>query len=105
MSRFAAVDLNTTEWFNTIYDAIACAEDWLAEQEKICDATDDEALMRWYNAPLAPYGLDNGDIEIWQCPDDCEGWWDGTREVCYSGRAIVEAEVARRGLLSSNEEV
>lgn len=104
MSEFAVVDLNTTKWFSTIDEAIACAEDWRDEQVKICEEADDETLVRWYNAPLVPYGLDNGDIEIWQCPDDCEGWWDGTREVCYSGRNVIEAEVAKRGLLSSNEE-
>lgn len=104
MSEFAVVDLNTTEWFSTIEEARACAEAWHDEQVKICEKADDEELMRWYRTPQAPYGLDNGDIEIWQCPDGCEGWWEGTCVICYSGRKATEAEVVRRGLLSSNEE-
>ena len=93
---YYVVDIQVTEKTDSLDRAREIAEAWMDSLRDTCTDADDHTITRWLRSGTR--GLDAGDVEIWECDDDCEHWYDGERIERYDGRAVTEAEAAKRGI-------
>lgn len=105
-TKFFVIDLNTTEACDTLDEAKAKAEWWMELGRDILDNADDDEIAHWLHNPQGD-GLDQGDVEIYECDEDDEDIRD------YDGRIIgrlirdkydaIEIYLARKGLEAEAE--
>lgn len=93
---YYVIDIQVTEKADSLDRAREIAETWMDNLRDTCTDADDYTITRWLRSGTR--GLDAGDVEIWECDDDCEHWYDGERIERYDGREVTEAEAARRGI-------
>lgn len=93
---YYVVDIRVTEKTDSLDHAREIAEAWMDSLRDTCNYADDYTITRRLRSGTR--GLDAGDVEIWECDDDCEHWYDGERIERYDGRAVTEAEAEKRGI-------
>lgn len=110
-TKFFVIDLNTTEACDTLDEAKAKAEWWIQiERANLADRDDDD-IADMLHGGAALDGMDNGDVEIYECDADDEDIRDYDGRISgrkirenyeaieiYDGFATVEAEAEARGI-------
>lgn len=110
--KFFVIDRDNLEICDTLEAAREKAEWWMQLGRDILDDADDDDIAHWLRNGACLDGLDNGDVEIYEGDDEDEDLqdYDGRirsgleiRRYCervdvYSGRKVLEAVAAERGI-------
>ena len=110
-TKFFVIDRDNLEICDTIEAAREKAEWWMELERDILNNADDDEIANWMRNGAYLDGIDNGDVEIYGGDDEDEDLldYDGRmngREIrrhcervdVYSGRKVLEAVAAERGI-------